>query len=199
MGMEKHRWTEQEKAYLREIAPNRPTKEIHKMMNEKFEYQFTESQVRGMMKRYKIHSGIDTRFQVGYTPPNKGTKGVMKANGGSYRVGHTPPNKRPIGSERKTAGKYTEVKVGEPERWELKHRVMYEQYHNVKLEKEQIVIFLNRDTTDFSKENLALIDRKTQIYLNKEGLMTDDKEINRTSIKIAELYKTIYEKQGGTK
>ena len=177
MEKEKHRWTEEEKAYLREIAPNRPTKEIHKMMNEKFEYQFTEAQVKEAMKRYKIHSGIDTRFQVG----------------------HTPPNKRPIGSERKTAGKYTEVKVGEPERWELKHRVMYEQYHNVKLDKEQRVIFLNRDTTDFSKENLASIDRKTQIYLNKEGLMTDDKEINRTSIKIAELYKTIYEKQGGTK
>ena len=199
MGIEKHRWTEEEKAYLREIAPNRPTKEIHKMMNEKFEYQFTEVQVRGAMKRYKIHSGINTKFQVGHEPSNKGTKGVMKANRRSYRTGHTPSNKKSIGSERKTAGKYTEVKVGEPDRWEFKHRVMYEQYHNVKLDKDKIVIFLNRDTTDFSKENLAVIDRKTQIYLNKEGLMTDDREVNKTSIKIAELYKTIYEKQGGTK
>ena len=196
---ELHRWTEEEKAYLREIAPNRPIREIHKMMNERFEYQFTELQIRSAMKRYKIYSGIDTRFQVGYEPPNKGTKGVMKANRGSYGKGNTPLNKRPIGSERKTARKYTEVKVGEPGRWELKHRVMYEHYHNVKLEKDQIVIFLDRDLTNFSKENLALIDRKTQIYLNKEGLMTDDREVNKTSIKIAELYKTIYEKQGGTK
>ena len=194
-----HYWSEEEINYLKEITPGRYTKEITQLMNEKFEYQFTESQIREAMKRYKIHSGIDTRFQAGYTPLNKGTKGVLKANGGSYKAGHTPLNKRPIGSERKTADGYTEIKVGEPGRWELKHRVLYEQYHNVKLGKEQIVIFLNRDKTDFSKENLVVIDRKTQIYLNKEGLMTDDKEINRTSIKIAELYKTIYEKQGGTK
>ena len=90
MKIEKHRWTEEEKAYLREIAPNRPIKEIHKMMNERFEYQFTELQVRGAMKRYKIHSGIDTRFQVGHKPPNKGTKGVSKANNGSYKAGNTP-------------------------------------------------------------------------------------------------------------
>lgn len=72
---------------------------------------------------------------------------------------------KPIGTVRNMKG-YAFVKVAEkPERpgtkdnWRLLHVVKYEQYHNVKVPKGVAVLFANRDTTDYSPENLVAVPR----------------------------------------
>jgi hypothetical protein len=49
-----------------------------------------------------------------------------------------------------------------------KHRYLYEKYHNIKLDDiDDVIIFLDNDHTNFSKENLYLVKRKTHaLYLN---------------------------------
>ena len=190
-----HKWSKEERGYLAEVVTGKYLKEITTLMNEKFEYQFTEMQVRGAIKRYGLKMGVSTKWQKGHVPYNKGTRGVSKANKGSYKKGNIPINAVPIGAERVHQG-YTQVKVG-PKKWELKQRVMYEKYHNAKLKPQDVVIFLNANKKDFSKENLYLIDRETQMYMAKNDLWSEDPELNKTAVKIAEIYKMAYKKQRG--
>ena len=41
-------------------------------MNEKFEYQFTEGQIKGALNRYKLQTGLNGNFKKGSIPWNKG-------------------------------------------------------------------------------------------------------------------------------
>ena len=106
-----HKWSKEERGYLAEVVTGKYLKEITTLMNEKFEYQFTEMQVRGAIKRYGLKMGVSTKWQKGHVPYNKGTRGVSKANKGSYKKGNIPINAVPIGAERVHQG-YTQVKVG---------------------------------------------------------------------------------------
>ena len=46
MGKSIHRWSDEEKEYLKEITPGRHHKEITDLMNEKFEYKFEVKQIK---------------------------------------------------------------------------------------------------------------------------------------------------------
>ena len=67
-----------------------------------------------------------------------------------FKAGNIPNNYRPIGSERIDCDGYVMVKVADPNSWRLKQRVLYEQYHGVKLEKSDVVLFLDGDNKVFS-------------------------------------------------
>ena len=190
-----HKWSKEEITYLGEITPGRGSKEIQQMMTEKFNYPYTITQVRAKIKSCKFKMGIDSKFQKGHTPKNKGTKGVSKPNQTSFQKGHEPHNKKLVGSERKNTNGYVEIKVEEPNKWRLKQRVLYEQYHNTILKPDQLILFLNGDKTDFSKENLQLVTKKQIFMMCKEGLLTDDTEITRTGLNIANILLKLKELQ----
>ena len=182
-----HKWSDEEKEYLSEITPGRHYKEIHKMMNDKFEYQFTYKQVTAAIKRYNLKTGFKGRFEKGHIPANKGTKGTMKANKTSFQKGHTPKNHKDVGSERVSVDGYTEIKVAEPNKWRLKHRVMYEKYHNVKLDPKQLVIFADRDKRNLTKENLLLVDNKQLLTLNQHKLINENAELTKVGVNVANI------------
>ena len=124
-----HKWTNEEKEYLASIVKGSTYKEITKQMNDKFEYNFSEEQIKGMMYRNKLTTGTGGYFKKGSTPWNKGLKGYMGANKTSFKKGTIPPQYRPVGSERITRDGYTEIKVKDPNKWELKHRLIYKQHY----------------------------------------------------------------------
>ena len=183
----KHRWTKEEKEYLSEITPGRHYKEILEMMNDKFEYQFTFRQVKSAIIRFNLKTGFNGRFEKGHVPANKGTKGIMKPNKTSFKKGHVHWNKKPIGSERVSVDGYTEIKVADPDKWRLKHRVMYEKYHNVVLNPKQLVIFADGDKSNMSKENLLLVDNNQLLILNQNGLINENRELTKTGLNIANI------------
>jgi len=59
----------------------------------------------------------------------------------------------------------------------LKQRYLYEQYHSVKLKTNELIIFLNGDKKDFSKENLYKVSR----YIC--GLMSGNRFLAKNSFK----------------
>ena len=183
----KHRWTKEEKEYLSEITPGRHYKEILEMMNDKFEYQFTFRQVKSAIIRFNLKTGFNGRFEKGHVPAFKGTKGIMKPNKTSFKKGHVHWNKKPIGSERVSVAGYTEIKVAGSKRWRLKHRVMYEKYHNVVLNPKQLVIFADGDKSNMSKENLLLVDNNQLLILNQNGLINENRELTKTGLNIANI------------
>lgn len=183
----RHIWNDEEKKYLRDITPGRHYKEIQILMNEKFEYQFNLNQIKGAIARYKLNTGFTGRFEKGHYPVSKGTKGMMKANKTSFKKGQVPANKRHIGSERVDVDGYTLVKVAEPNKWRLKSRVLYEEYHNVKLSNNDIVIFADRNKSNLSKDNLVLVSRKELLNLNKLNLIKSDTDLTKTSVNVVKL------------
>lgn len=183
----KHRWTKEEKEYLSEITPGRHYKEIIEMMNDKFEYQFTYEQVKSAILRFNLKTGFNGRFEKGHVPANKGTKGIMKPNKTSFKKGNVNWAKKPIGSERVSVDGYTEIKVAGSKRWRLKHRVMYEKYHNVVLNPKQLVIFADGDKSNMSKENLLLVDNNQLLILNQNGLINENRELTKTGLNIANI------------
>ena len=182
-----HIWSDEEKEFLKEICFGRSYKEIIKMMNDKFEHQFTQGQIKGAIGRNNLNTGRTGRFERGHRPANKGTKGIMKANKTSFQKGHIPKNHKEVGSERVNVDGYTEIKVAEPNKWRLKHRVMYEKYHNVELDPKQLVIFADRDKSNMSKENLLLVDNNQLLVLNHNKLINEDTELTKVGVNVANL------------
>ena len=182
-----HIWSDEEKEFLKEICFGRSYKEIIKMMNDKFEYQFTQGQIKGAIGRNNLNTGRTGRFERGHRPANKGTKGIMKANKTSFQKGHTPKNHKEVGSERVSVDGYTEIKVAEPNKWRLKHRVMYEKYHNVELDPKQLVIFADGDKRNLTKENLLLVDNKQLLTLNQHKLIKENGELTKVGLNLANI------------
>ena len=185
--VEIHRWTDEEKEYLKEICFGKSYREIIELMYSKFGYRFSKTQISSALKRYNLTTGRTGRFEKGFTPWNKGTKGYSKPNKGSFEKGHIPDNYVPIGSERvDNKDGYTKVKIADPNVWELKHKYIYEKHYG-KIEKGNVVIFLDGDKSNFNIDNLKSITRKQLLFLNRNNLIKDNAELTNVGINVADL------------
>ena len=195
MGKSIHRWSDEEKEYLKEITPGRHHKEITDLMNEKFEYKFEVKQIKNAIKRYGYNTGFNGQFKKGHKTWNKGTKGLTGPNKTSFKKGNEPWNKKKIGSERIDINGYILIKVKEPNAWRLKQRVMYEKYHNVKLTSDDAVIFADQNKLNLEKDNLILISKSQLLKMNNEKLIFNNKELTKTGANIAELMMKVDERK----
>ena len=182
-----HKWTEEEKEYLKEMVVGRTYREIQELLNTKFEYQFNIEQIQGAITRYKLTTGLTGQFKEGLIPWNKGKKGYMGANRTSFKKGSIPPNLKKVGHERIDADGYVYIKTKEHERFKLKHRVIYEKYHNLKLNKEDVVIFADGNKRNFDINNLLLVTKQQLIELNRNKLIKEDADLTKVGINIVDL------------
>lgn len=191
------KWTEEEKDYLREVTPGHHYNEIVDLMNKRFkERNFTDSQIKGAISRYKLNTGFTGRFDKGHIPSNKGKKGFCHKGSqkGWFKKGQDPINYRPVGSERTNVYGYIEIKIDDPDKWRLKHQVIWEE-HNGKIPKGYSVIFADRDKTNLSINNLILVSRAELLTMNRHGLIRENSEITKTGVAIADLYLKIGERK----
>jgi hypothetical protein len=71
--------------------------------------------------------------------------------------------------------------------WQLKQEVVWEQHNQAKLPGEWLVVFLNGDKTDFSKENLYAVSRRVHAIMAASRWYSKCPELTFVCIKIAEL------------
>ena len=185
-GVKPHKWSEEEKKYLMEIVPGRHYDKILELMNNKFETQFTKNQLIAAAKRYGVTTGFDGRYQPGHVPLNKGTKGLTGANKTSFKKGQQALNYRPIGSERICRDGYTEIKVADPNKWKLKHRLIWEEA-NGPVPKGYALIFGDGDKRNIKLDNLLLVSRAQLARLNQNHLIQNDTELTKTAINVVDL------------
>ena len=181
-----HKWTNEEKEYLASIVKGSTYKEITEKMNDKFEYDFSEGQIKGAMARYKLATGTGGYFKKGSMPWNKGTKGLTKANKTSFKKGIIPPNQAPIGTESITKGGYIKVKVGEPNKWKLKQRYIYEQHYG-EIPNNYNIIFADGNIMNFDIDNLIAVSKSEMLILNNNNLRFEDKELTKVGVNIAKV------------
>ena len=181
-----HKWTDEEKEYLASIVKGSTYKEITKQMNDKFEYNFTDQQIKGAMARYSLTTGTMGHFRKGFTPWNKGLKGYMGANKTSFKKGTIPPNQVPVGTESITKGGYIKVKVGEPNKWKLKQRYIYEQHYG-EIPNNCNIIFADKNIRNFDINNLVLVSKAEMLILNNNKLIFEDEELTKVGANIAKV------------
>lgn len=183
-----HQYTAEERQFMTEYVPGHSYREIQKAFTEKFGWEISLGQVNSYIGNHHLNTGRTGRFQKGQEPPNKGKKGICAAGCEKtwFKKGHIPANYRPVGSERVNKDGYIEVKVADPNKWRLKHRVVWEAV-NGKISKGYIIIFRDNDKTNTDINNLMLIKQGTHAVLNHTGLCEYSGEFKETAVRIAEL------------
>ena len=181
-----HKWSEEEKQYLASIVKGKTYKELVTLMNEKFDYEFSSQQIESALRRYNLKTGNTGQFKKYKEPWNKGFKGYMGANKTSFKKGNIPPKYKSVGSERVTRDGYTEVKIKDPNKWELKHRHIYKKHYG-EIPSGYNVIFADKNISNFDIDNLILVSKAEMLMLNREKLIFEDKELTKTGVNIVKL------------
>ena len=177
--MVKRIWTKEEiNILLRDYQdPNIFTADIAKRLDRTLPQVYNKARKMGLkapLERNRLAGKLGTnhpnavahRFKKGSVPPNKGKKMspevYEKVKETMFKKGNSPVNHREVGSERINVDGYIEIKVAEPNRWKLKHRIIWEQV-NGEIPKGYNVQFKNHNPQDCRIENLYLICRADQM------------------------------------
>lgn len=191
--MQKRKWTQQEEKTLIQLYgdPKVFAKDIAKMLGRTLPQVYNKARKMGLnapMERIRMAGtigmqhpkSIATRFSKGHIPPNKGKKMspevYEKVKETMFKKGNSPVNHRKVGSERINVAGYIEIKVAEPNRWKLKHRIIWEQV-NGEIPKGYNVQFKNHNPQDCRIENLYLICRADQMRTENSLMAKYPKEM----------------------
>jgi hypothetical protein len=180
-------YSQEEHDFILQHYLGRDNQELTNMFNAHFGTDVKCSQIKSYKNNRKWDSGLTGHYEKGSIPANKGTKGLTSANRTSFKKGNRPANYRPVGSERLSKDGYLEVKIADPNKWRLKHLVIWEEA-NGPLPKGHCVIFLDSNKQNLALENLRLITRNQLARLNQNHLITDNADFTETGIIIADLY-----------
>lgn len=196
-----HKYSKEEKEWLNANIPGKHSSEILDGFKNKFGFELTKIQLKNYKSNNKIFSGF--KGSEGIAPPNKGKKLPKeiyeKRKKTMFKKGRKPHNHKPIGSKRINKDGYSEIKIKEPNKWELEHRLIWKK-HKGKIPKRHLVIFLDGDKSHLDIDNLALIDQKINLTLNKNNLRFESKELTESGVALAKIInKTKELKKNGIK
>jgi hypothetical protein len=116
------------------------------------------------------------RFKKGQIPWNKGTKGIMKVNSGSFQKGENKKEYFPIGTivirTRKTRNDARRwIKIADPNKWQEYAKYIWEKNYG-QIPKGKLIHHKDRNKLNDKIENLELKSRA-------EHLNEHRKEVNR--------------------
>lgn len=154
------------KEFEEEITKLATSYELEKLLSiaiNKYKYSITKSQLRQYL--YK--------------------RGIKYKDYNSNKV-HDMGKRIPIGTEYKKPDGMVLVKVSE-NKWKYKQRIIYENYHNVKLSSDDYIIFLDQNRNNFDINNLKRISRKESSILSNQKMFSKNPKITETGILTAKL------------
>jgi hypothetical protein len=186
-----HRWTEKEIRFIRAKIAGKSSAEMTELFNRRFGTDIKVSQMVATMQNYQIHSGVPNRFQPGNVPYNKGFIG--------FTNGRKPGNCYPIGTERCVCKeRYVEVKIADPSKWKKKHTLIWEAV-NGPVPNGYLIIFADKDKSNFTLENLLMVSRHELIVMNRQGLTSPNANLTKTGKLIADIKIAIADRKRGIK
>lgn len=172
------KFTEEQKNFIYENYKGIGNKELTEIFNNKFDTQL-DKQIYYFKRNHHLNSGLTGRFEKGHKTWNKGTKGLTTSNKTSFKKGNIPHNYRPVGSERITKDGYIEIKIEDPNKWQLKHRFVYENIYG-DIPAGHNVMFADKNKRNFDKDNLILVSKGEGLIMNNNNLISEDKELTKT-------------------
>jgi hypothetical protein len=154
--------------WLSKNVPGKTYNEITLLFNNRFNAEFTPSQI----KERCINFGIKTGYKGHRKEHKVGTERIIDKKSGVTYI--------------KTSNKPTKGcgKIGLTGTWRQKHSVIWEAA-NGKIPKGHIIIFADRNKTNFDIENLLPVSKREFFYMARYGLLTGSAELTRTNHAIA--------------
>lgn len=193
--MIRHIYSKEEIRFLKQNVKGISNKELTEKFNRKFNCNVSENAIGNRKTKYNLKNGlIGSRFDKGHIPLNKGKKwdeyvskqGQENSRKTTFKKGNIPINYKSIGSERITVDGYIEIKTKEPNKWSLKHRIIYEN-KNGKIPKGYALIFADGNKQNINLENLILVSRSELLILNRNKLIKKESDLTNTGVIIAKV------------
>lgn len=185
--MKRHFYSTEEEKFLIDNVKGISAKELTEKFNKQFNLKLSESAIKNRKVKLGLSSGIKGgQFKKGHNTWNKGIKGYMGANKTSFKKGNIPHNHKPVGSERITKDGYIEIKVAEPNKWELKHRHIYKKHYG-EIPKGYNVMFADKNKLNLDIDNLILVSKSEDLIMNTRKLIFEDQQLTKTGHLIAKV------------
>lgn len=198
----RHSWTKEEIDFVKEVYPYYSNADISEMIFEKFGWRPSRHKLYHIKRNYKIPDKVipnSSHFKKGFTPWNKGkpmSEDVReKVSKTWFKKGQRSLTHRPVGSKRVTVDGYTQIKVADPDVWELYHRVVWEKAHGEKLKEDEVIIFADGNKSNFEIDNLVKISRFSLLYLNRNNMIFEDKDLTKAGVAVSKLHEKMYERR----
>ncbi|HEY3348084.1 MAG TPA: HNH endonuclease signature motif containing protein [Nitrospirota bacterium] len=187
-------FTKEQARYIEEKYKEMTEAEVTASLNKEFGTGYRQSQIAAFINNHKILSGRTGFFEKGHQPFNKGTKGFMKSNSGTFVKGHIPGNQKPLWSERiDSKDGFIQIKVPErdphtgfPTRYKHKHVWIWEQANGL-IPENHVVAFKDGNKLNCSLDNLMLITRAELLYLNQYNYHDIPAELRDSFLVMAKL------------
>ncbi|MDD2633956.1 MAG: HNH endonuclease signature motif containing protein [Bacteroidales bacterium] len=180
-------WTQTRDILLTNLYQTHTTTEIAQELHLSISAIKNRVQMLGLKKK-----GNSGRFVKGCIPVNKGKKisadVYAKCAPTMFKKGHTPANHRVVGSERVNVEGYVEIKIKEPNKWDLKHRVIWRMNYG-DIPQGANVQFKDGNRQNCELDNLYLIFRSEQILQN--SILRYPPELQKTIKLLSKLTKTV--------
>lgn len=174
-----NKYTEEQVEFLCKNARGIPNKELTDRFNQTFNTNLSEGAIASKKTSLNLKSGMH---------PSQ------------FKKGDPNPRLKPIGTISIHYNGTAFIKVKHPNTWRVYSHVLYEQYHNVKLCKGDLILFLDGNNTNFDKDNLVRITREeeSQLLSLKKSYINIDKNVHKTLINIAKIKAIVIEKKSTT-
>ena len=182
--------TPEQDTWIKAHSAGKTSAELIAMIKEKFGIVFTVEQMKGYKTRKRINTGLTGRFEKGHIPFNKGRKMpaeiYAKAAPTMFKKGQLPVMTRPVGAECWRDDGYLWVKVAQPNKWRLKHRVIWETT-NGPIPDGHKIIFADGNRSNFDINNLICVSAAELARLNQRGLIFNNPEATKAGVLVARL------------
>lgn len=193
------RWADEMIEYLRENYPYHTNKELIEIYKNKFEATLTESKIQNAKLRYNVADKVIPNagsFKKGDEPWNLGrkmdAKTYEKIKPNLFKKGNITYNTRPVGSRRIGKDGYSEIKIAEPNIWDLEHRVIYREHYG-EIPEGYIAIFLDGDKSNMDPKNLKAIPRGDHAVMSRWYGYTNNPDINESKLAVVKVRRKMKE------
>lgn len=181
------KYSEEYIEWLRKEAPGSMRQDLLRRSIEEFGLDIDSVKLDKLMTYYGIHTGVDTTYKKGQAGWNKGTKGLMKRNSGSYQTGRIASNRLPVGTMRKAHDGFYETKYEQPDKWMLSHRLIWIQAGR-ELNSNDMILFADGNKENLSLDNLIKVTRSEMgVMKTTRGMHFDNPSVTRVNVALAKL------------
>lgn len=169
-------------------------------IREEFGQEYTKQQIKSFYANHNLNSGLTGHFEKGQPSHNKGVKMspevYEKAKATMFKPGSRPHNALPVGTIVLATIGYYKEKIAEPDTWEFCHIKAWKEVHG-EIPEGMMVSFKDGNRENWNIENLILISKAENGYLNSNHMRSDVAEVTESAAVLAKLAIKVREKKRG--
>jgi len=186
-------FTNEQDLWLRANYPLMSLTDLAPAFNDRFGTVKSHFQIKIYLANHHIRSGRTGCFEAGIVPWNKGKRGYMGPNSGSFKKGQIPQTKLMLWSQRIDRDGYVQISVpernpytGAATRVKTLHLWLWE-HLNGPLPTGLAVIFRDGNNRNFAPDNLLAVTRAELLVLNLHKYKDQPAEVKPVILALARM------------